>query len=400
MPTLSRASATGTPGIASKAVVRPQAAPSAIKLGGAAATKGMLTAPEPLAAKRSRASRAEPAPRPLETTGTYRAARAPEGQTAAERAVPPATAELFDDAVDAAVDRLLDRLEVQKDAAVVEAERAADQRAAAETFYAMVTANAAQLRELMFQLSLGRTPRKWAVSCRPVVAAFLKGARQIELSELSAVLAQLDAALEHAAGEAGAHIRPETGSAIEAAYAKLSALLPQAFAVSDGSDGRRLVLLESLLLQVPAMSRRTLSKLYGAGLASLDRLSVAAAEEISAVAGIDRRLAEAVAERVQRFERERGRLDSPGARPQAHERLRSLLTRLRQLQEEFDRAELEEAAERKRVARRARATTSHELDALLADIGELSLIEELRRCAVRNKIRRLESYLEHEQASA
>ncbi len=394
-----RAAVAVTRATATKPAGAPKAAPPPLKLGGAAATG--RTTPKP-----SRASAAELAAQPQEAKPSNGAARAPATSATAERAgaalpvSPPAAEAALDDAVDAAVDRLLDAAETQADAAVAEAEREADRRAAAETFHAMVVANAAQVRELMFQLSMGRTPRKWALACRPVIAPFLAGARQIELSDLSDALAQLDAALGRAAAEPGAYIRPETASAIEASYGRLSALLPQAFTANDDGDGRRLLLLESLLLQVPAMSRRALNKLYSAGLGSLDRLGGAAAEEISAVAGLDRGLARAVAERVQEFERERSRLDSAELRPQARERLRSVLARLRRLQEDFEHAELEEAAERKRAARRAREAAAREVDALLAQVGELHLIEELRRCAVRSKITRLESYLEPAPASA
>ena len=306
----------------------------------------------------------------------------------------------LDQAVDAAVDGLLDQVAAEKDAAAAEAERAAVRRAAAVTFHSFVAANAAPVRELMFQLSVGRTPRKWAASCRSVLAPLLAGARQIELNELSNAFAQLDLALELAAAETSAYIGAENGAVISTAYAQLTGLLPQAFTALQERDGRRLLLLESLLLQVPAMNRRMLGKLYGAGLSSLDHLSGAAADEISIVAGIDRKVAAALSAHLERFERERDRLDPVDARSHVHERLRSVLARLRAVQEEFEQAEADEAAERKRAARRAREITTLELDVLLLEIGELALTDELKRHAVRHRIQRLESYLEHAQASA
>jgi hypothetical protein len=252
----------------------------------------------------------------------------------------------------------------------------------------------------MFQLSVGRTPRKWAASCRSVLAPLLAGARQIELDELSDAFAQLDSALELAAAETSAYIGPQTASAIQGAYTRLSGLLPQAFTALSERDGRRLMLLESLLLQVPAINRRVLGKLYGAGLSSLDRLSGANAAEISVVAGIDRKVAAALSAHLERFELERSQLDPIDARAQVHERLRGVLARLREQQEAFELAEQDDDLERKRESRRAREIATLELDVLLLEIGELSLTEELKRCAVRGKIQRLESYLEHAQASA
>jgi hypothetical protein len=305
--------------------------------------------------------------------------------------------------VDAAIDRLLDPGGAHaEDALRAEAERvaAADRRAAAETFGALLAAGMAQVRELMAQLPVGRTPRHWAASCRPVIAPFLEGARQIELVELSSALEQLDAALERAAGEVGAYVGPETCSAIARAYAELASQLPHEFVLPSQGDGRRMLVLESLLLQVPSLHRRTLNKLYGASLGSFEQLSGASADEIAAVAGIDASVAEAIVERVRRFERERSQQSPLELRSRALDRLRAALARLGQHQEQFERAELEDAAERKRAARRARESAARELELLLSEIGELPLIEELKRCGVRNKIRRVESYLERAHSAS
>lgn len=324
--------------------------------------------------------------------------------TAAEpetRAMPspePGAAPGEDDA--GAIDRLLRAPAAARDQAAIEAERAADMRAAAETFEQLLAAGTAPLHDFMFQLSLGRTPPRWAAAAHAVIAPFLDGARQMELAELEGALAGLAAALERAAAEAGASISRESIDAIEQAYAELGRQLPNAFAAPELGDGRRLLMLESLLLQVPAMNRRSLDKLYGAGLGSLDRLCGAKAGEIAAVTGLGPELAEAIAERVRRFERERNGLDPAELRSQVRERLRAAVGRLAEQQDEFERAEAEASPARKRAARRAREATARELDFALAEIGELSLVEELKRCAVRSKIRRVESYLEQAQASA
>ena len=315
---------------------------------------------------------------------------------------PGGAIEALDTAVDAAVDRLFDAQDsrqTMKDEVTLAAEREADQRAAAATFRELVAGGSAQLRELLFQLSVGRTPRHWTAACRPVIAPFLDGARQLELRELTTALADLDAALELAAGENGPYVSAQGCASIEEAYATLAAQLPEAFSVASDVNSRRLLLLESLLLQVPALYRRTLNKLYGAGLGSLEQLSGASPEEIAAVAGIDRSVAAAITDRVRRFEHERSRWNPAELRSQVHDQLRVALARLNQLQDQFERAEHDEAAERKRNARRARDIASHELDLLLSEIGELTLIEDLKRCAVHAKIRRLEGYLEQAQAA-
>ncbi|HMI91861.1 MAG TPA: hypothetical protein VK509_10885, partial [Polyangiales bacterium] len=191
----------------------------------------------------------------------------------------------------------------------------------------------------------------------------------------------------------------ETRVSIEAAYSQLAAQLPDAFSAPTNGDNRRLLLLESLLLQVPALYRRTLNKLYGAGLGSLDQLSGASAEEIAAVAGIDHSVAAAITERVRRFEHDRSQRNPVELRARVLEQLRAALGRLMGLQAQFEQAELDEAVERKRSARRAREIATFELDLLLSELGELSLIEDLKRCAVQAKIERVEGYLDQAQAA-
>jgi hypothetical protein len=299
--------------------------------------------------------------------------------------------------VDAAVDTLLQACApVQRPSA---RDEAADRRAVAETFAAMARLHAQPLRDFMFQLSLGGTPRQWATACRPVVAPLLDASQQIGLTELGDALSALDAALERAANEPTACVGDASSATLHEAYARLHGHMPEAFAAIVQVDGGRLVLLESLLLQVPALHRRTLGKLYAAGLSSLPQLGQAKPDELAAVTGIDRNLAQRVVEHVRRFEHERSRVDPTAMRSHVCERLRSVIAELTQLQAEFERAEQEENRAAKRAARRARETAVLELEVLLCEVGDLRLIEELKRCAVRSKIKRVESYLDR-QASA
>lgn len=311
----------------------------------------------------------------------------------------PAAPRSLDAAVDAAVDRLLDASASRPDSAAA-ADEAADRRAVADTFAAMAKLHAQPLREFMFQLSVGRTPRQWAAACRPVLRPLLQGSQQIGMTELAESFEAFDAALDRAAAEPQASIGEAAASALATAYARLHAHMPDAFTAATQTDSRRLVLIESLLLQVPAVHRRTLAKLYAAGLTSLPQLGQAKPDELSAVAGIERDLARAIVEHVRSFERERSRIASSALRNHIEERLRAVVGGLEQAQAEFERAEQDESHVRKRAARRAREAAVLQLDLLFAEIGDMVLIEELKRFPVRSKIRRVESYLERLQASA
>jgi hypothetical protein len=304
----------------------------------------------------------------------------------------------FDAAFDAAMNALLDSKAPPPPAA--SNTNASDRRAVSETFADVAKVHAHPLRELMFQLGMGQTPRQWAAASRPVIRPLLDAAQQIGMLELVGALGAFDAALERAAAEPGACISEPTAASIKSAYERLCLQMPDAFTAPADSDGRRLILLESLLLQIPSLQRRMLAKLYAAGLSTLSQLSQARPDEVSAVAGIEPEIAASVVEHVQRFERERSKLGPNELRNQAIERLRAIVTRISELQTDFELAEADDDVEQKRVARRGRDAALRELDLVLAEIGELSVIEELKRCPVQAKLRRVTSYLEQLQASA
>jgi hypothetical protein len=305
-------------------------------------------------------------------------------------------AQAIDAALDAAFEALFDPA-ASPAAAFADADHAADRRAVAETFAGMARLHAHPLRELMFRLSVGRTPRSWAAACRPLLRPLLDAATQIGLLELVSALAAFDAALLRAADDPSAFIAEATRDALRASYERLRNELPEAFGMPDRAHDPQLVLLETLLLQVPTLQRRTLAKLYAAGLCSLSQLSQARPEELCAVAGLDRELAAAIVDHIQRFERERSQHDPSSLRARVPERLRALVERLTRLQAEFERAELVEDLTSKKAARRAREVALLELDLQFAQLGDLDLIEELKRCPVRGKIRRVESYLAQPQ---
>jgi hypothetical protein len=303
----------------------------------------------------------------------------------------------LDAAVDAAMARITD---VSEHGAANDQRDATDQHAVTETFADIAKVHAHPLRELMFQLSVGRTPRQWAAACRPVLKPLFDAATQIGLLELVGGLGAFDAALERAAAEPNGFIGDASAEALRNAYERLRNQMPDAFQQPDRADNRRLILLESLLLQIPDMHRRTLAKLYAAGLSTLGQLGTAKPDEIAVVAGIDRALAQSVVEHVQRFENERSRMDPTAMRAYVQERLRALIARLTRVQAEFEQAEEDDSAQRKRAARRDREAAVLELDLLFAEVGDVDVIEELKRCPVRGKIQRVESYLERLQASA
>jgi hypothetical protein len=275
-----------------------------------------------------------------------------------------------------------------------------DQRAFRDTFSIIAKLHISPLRDLMYHLSVGCTPRAWVTQTRPVLSPLFDAARQTAQTDLLDALSELDTAMELAEAETSALVGPVSRGAIQHAYARLGKLLPDAFGPPRFADGKRLLLLEALLLQVPNLHRRALTKLYAAGISSVQQLLQGGPEELARAAGLDRQLASSIIEHVSRFARERNGLDAARLRSRVLEQLRMLVDRLGQLQSEFERAESADNQVRKKAVRRARDSAVLELQRLVAELGEIELLEDLKRSSVRAKVVLLHNYLQRVESSA
>jgi hypothetical protein len=274
-----------------------------------------------------------------------------------------------------------------------------DQQAFRDTFAIIAKLHISPLRELMYHLSVGCTPRAWVMQTRPVLSPLFDAARQTGQADLLDALSELDTALELAEAENAALVGPVSRGAIQQAYARLGKHLPDTFGLPRSSDGKRLMVMEALLLQVPNVHRRVLTKLYAAGIGSIQQLLQGSADELARAAGLDRQLATSIVEHVARFTRERSGLDHARLRSRVIEQMRGLVGRLSQLQSEFERAESAGNQVRKKAVRRARDGAVLELQRLVAELGEIELLEELKRSSVRAKVVLMQNYLQRADSS-
>jgi hypothetical protein len=274
-----------------------------------------------------------------------------------------------------------------------------DQRAFRDTFSIIAKLHISPLRDLMYHLSVGCTPRAWITQTRPVLSPLFDAARQTAQTDLLDALSELDTALELAEAETTALVGPVSRGAIQHAYARLGKLLPDTFGAPRSADGKRLLLLEALLLQVPNVHRRVITKLYAAGISSMPQLLQGGPDDLVRAAGLDRQLAFAIIEHISRYARERSGLDPARLRSRVLEQLRTLIGRLAQLQAEFERAESADNQVRKKAVRRARDAAVLELQRMVAELGEIELIEELKRCSVRAKVALMHSYLQRVESA-
>jgi hypothetical protein len=164
---------------------------------------------------------------------------------------------------------------------------------------------------------------------------------------------------------------------------------PAANDQADRLAKREPLLVHYLLRQVPDVHQLTIDKLRAAGYGSLDALCRSSAADLVTLGRIDAARANAIARRFRSYCRER----SEPAREQVKPRLSALLERLARAHAEYERADAAEERAKKRSARNERRAASLELSLLLAQIGEIELVEGLERSPTERKIELVRRYL-------
>jgi hypothetical protein len=273
-----------------------------------------------------------------------------------------------------------------------------DNDAARELFASIAASHSQPVKSFIFELRRGSATSDWIEVCHPVMGSIAEGAGLLGLSEIARSIDAFNQELGKAKTGRDGVIDDASRSALLACYDRLVHGLPATFALGEDDRRREGIILHALLRQIPDVGHVTLERLYGVGLTSVEALHLATSGDLAAATGIPDWLCERICAKVQEH---RAQLDgsspeSPQREPRA--RLTDLLTELRRLQEQFRSiARHDEVAPRhgseKRECLRARQACVLRIDVLLAELGQVELVDELRKLAVERRIDRLEGWL-------
>ncbi|HVW27249.1 MAG TPA: helix-hairpin-helix domain-containing protein [Polyangiaceae bacterium] len=351
-------------------------------------------APEPARAAPPPAASAEPA-RAAALEPQRKPAQAepleldPLGQSVAP---PPDPATPHDD-----VDHAFARMVSQAPAAPQPGSLAVDEQtkqANAELFRAMAATHAAPVRDFLLELVVGPSSKLWLDIARPAVESIRRGAVELAQQDLVAALDAFREAMDAATKAVGSKIDGSERDALIRAHAALAAALPQAFDLAKDRDQREPLVVRHLLLQVPGVHKVTIDKLYAAGLASLDALCRSTVDDLVQVGRLERDRADAICSRFRQYWAERASQPVHKTDERARRRLATLLEQLGSAHQAFQRAEADEDREKKRDARSARRASALAINVLLAQLGEVDLVEELERSPTDRRIERVRSYVD------
>ena len=270
-----------------------------------------------------------------------------------------------------------------------------------EQLFADIAANYARpIKNFMFELKRGTATKDWVEICRPAMQGITRAAEGMGLRQAAQRMMDFEAALSLAAQSEQRVLGGEVRDLLMWCYEDLIKVMPQAFVVGEEEQQREGIIINSLLAQIPDVGRVTIEKLYRAGLTSLDTLYLARREELAAATGISIELSERICAKFQSYrtglEASNRDVKDVGQR----NRLSEFVAELKRQHEGYVRAsEDPKATIEKRDFREQRQACVLWINVLLAEVGEVDLVNELQKMSFERRIQRLEEYLASNSAS-
>jgi hypothetical protein len=251
-----------------------------------------------------------------------------------------------------------------------------------------------QVRDFMLELRHTDASASWIELCEPALLSLRATCEQLEASELATALDEYLALLGASKKAPEGRIDGQLRTDLLACYDRMIGLLPDAFEVSGD---REAVIVQLLLLQVPGVHKRTIQKLFAAGVNHLDAFLHGVPDEIAAVAGIDVALAERILSKFRDYRRRVSSMVAQSIPQEERDVLARMVEKLREQNDSYERARKGWSPEdrgAKRRLRRARMETLKEIYVVLARMGEVQRIEQLERLPVSRQLEQLERFLE------
>lgn len=250
------------------------------------------------------------------------------------------------------------------------------------------------LVEFILALTMGSTSSAWLAPTRSAVTQLRAAAGRADRIVLEKALGLLSKELEDTAP-----LSEERKTRLLSLFASVNMALPRPIDVAGRKNERERLILEQLLAEVSLIHPLIPQRLRDEGAASLEHLARRDLEELSLRVSNSREQADQIAGTFQAYLSSRA---TRGPEMVIMGKSRAVEQRLRALEasaEHFQRVSDEEDAEARRRARRQRQAEVLQLNLMLAEFGEASILREIERCSVQAKIERLGRWLEEIEAS-
>jgi hypothetical protein len=278
-------------------------------------------------------------------------------------------------------------------------ELSAHDQSEVENLFASIAANYARpIKSFIFELRRGTATREWIEICRPAMRSITRAAQGMGLRLAAKHMVDFEAALSLAQKSEGGALSGELRDLLLWCYEDLIRVMPVAFVVAEKEQQREGVIINSLLMQIPDLGRVTVEKLYRSGLTSLDTLYLAKAQDLAVTTGISSSLSERICAKFLDYRTSLEKNHEDPTNLGLRGRLTEMVAELRRQHEGYQHASENEWSNRalaseKREYRQQRQFCVLSINVLLAEIGEIDLVDELEKLSHERRIVRLEEYL-------
>jgi hypothetical protein len=263
-----------------------------------------------------------------------------------------------------------------------------------EMFEGIAAVYVGPVRQFLARLQAGPVSTEWIEMCLPAVSMVGRSATEMGLQDLVPILDQLAACLSRAGRGDATTIDGTLRDAILEVAAQLAALLPQAFGAAEERDQKDGIILHSLLRQVPEVGKVTLDKIFGAGLTSLEMLYHASTQELARTTGVPTHLCDRICQVVQDHRVHRA-VEAVDSITDGLHLLEPIVAELDQHHQAFQNCggDRSAGAEARKRHRRARQNAALRTNVLLAEMGQVHLVDEIQRLPFDGRIQRLRDFM-------
>ena len=301
---------------------------------------------------------------------------------------------------DADIDNVFDSLEKPGTSPdVPSAELRADDQEVIENLFGDIAANYARpIKNFIFELKRGTATKDWVEICRPAMQGIMRSAEGMGLRVAAQRMMDFEAALGLVHKSEHRVLNGQLRDLLLWCYDDLVEVMPQAFVIGEEEQQREGIIINSLLKQIPDVGLITIEKLYRAGLTTLDSFYLAKKDELAIATGISAELSEVIclkfrAYRLGLASNNRG-VGDLGQRS----RLAQMVSDLKLQHEAFVHASENEwsnpsLTSAKREFRQQRQSCVLWINVLLAEVGEVDLVNEIQKMSFERRIERLEEYI-------
>lgn len=254
------------------------------------------------------------------------------------------------------------------------------------------------VKQFMFELSRGSASSDWIPVCLPAIESMISSLKTMNLHEEEEVLDIFKTYLMELQKRNVRIIEGEYQKVAMDLYGHLKETFPQTFELGDMGVQREGIIIFSLLKQIPDVGKVTLDKLFAAGLSTLEMLFLATPRDLSRTTGIPNRLSEKICVKIQTYKEEYHDRPVDENHESINDMLNSIVGDLEDYHQLYEDLINEgwtdpDFNNKKKEYRKARQEASLKINVLLAEMGEVELVEKLERMPFDRRIEELKTFL-------